>query len=288
MNFVDVKNDVAFRKIFGDEKKTEVLVSFLNAVLDNQGDKIITNVTILNPYQFPIYNLGKTTIIDVKARDQSGREYIVEMQVADVTGLSKRMLYYTSRSYTNQIDSGEKYMELNAVILVGIFNFEFTKNRHYLSHHKVLDTETGEQLVEDVEFHFIELPKFLKVEEELNSLVDKWIYFIKNAKDLAVEPTHTDDEGLKAAYDIANKYNWTKKDLEDYDYAAMREQDTRGRLMKAEENALEQGIEQGETKKAEEVAKSALAEGASIAFVAKITGLSIEKVQQIANELSGN
>lgn len=262
-----------------------MLISFLNAVLDNHGDKIITKVTILNPYH---YNLGKTTIIDVKARDQSGREYIVEMQVADVTGLSKRMLYYTSRSYTNQIDSGEKYMELNAVILVGIFNFEFTKNRHYLSHHKVLDTETGEQLVEDVEFHFIELPKFLKVEEELNSLVDKWIYFIKNAKDLAVEPTHTDDEGLKAAYDIANKYNWNKKDLEDYDYASMREQDARGRLMKAEEKALEQGIEQGETKKAEEVAKSALIEGASIAFVVKITGLSIEKVQQIANELSGN
>jgi hypothetical protein len=82
MKFVDVKNDIAFRKIFGNENRKETLISFLNAVLDFQGDQRITQVTILNPYQLPRLKGGKVTIIDVKATDHIGRTYIVEMQVA--------------------------------------------------------------------------------------------------------------------------------------------------------------------------------------------------------------
>ncbi len=95
MKFAAVKNDVALRKIFSNENKKEVLISFLNAVLDFEEKHKIMDVTILNPYQLPKFRDGKATIIDVKARDQSGREFIVEMQVADALGFSKRVLYYT-------------------------------------------------------------------------------------------------------------------------------------------------------------------------------------------------
>lgn len=279
MIFVDIKNDVAFRKIFGDYQQTDVLISFLNAVLDTKGDKIITRVSILNPFQLSVYSAGKTTIIDVKACDQAGREYIVEMQVAEVTGLSKRMLYYTSRSYTNQIDSGEKYPELSPVILIGIFNFTFTKSKNCLSHHKVMDTKTREQVVEDIEFHFIELPKFTKEVHELKSLVDKWIYFIKNAKDLTVEPKHIDDDGLKIAYNLAKRYNWSKAELEAYDYSEMREQDERGRE--------EVAHEKGKYEKAEEVALKLLQKGMDMEFVVETTNLSLLKVKDLQSKLNG-
>mgnify|MGYP003863893687 FL=1 len=77
MKFADVKNDIAFPKIFGNQNKKEVLISFLNAVLDFEGKHKITDVTILNPYQLPKFRDRKATIIDVKAKDQSDREFIV-------------------------------------------------------------------------------------------------------------------------------------------------------------------------------------------------------------------
>ena len=80
MKFVVVKNDVAFRKIFGNDKKTEILISFLNAVLGLKGDKRIKAITIANPYQLPILPNMKTSIIDVKATDFHGNTFIVEMQ----------------------------------------------------------------------------------------------------------------------------------------------------------------------------------------------------------------
>ena len=93
MKFVDIKNDIAFRKIFGNENRKEVLISFLNAVLLLESDKKIISVEILTPYQLPSLKGGKVTIVDVKAKDQSNKNYIVEMQVAEVDGFDKRVLY---------------------------------------------------------------------------------------------------------------------------------------------------------------------------------------------------
>ncbi len=81
MQFVDVKNDVAFRKIFGNKKKTQILISFLNAVLQLEGKRRIVAVKIENPYQFPRIAGEKASIIDVRATEDSGRQFVVEMQV---------------------------------------------------------------------------------------------------------------------------------------------------------------------------------------------------------------
>lgn len=81
MVFVDVKNDIAFRKIFGNEKKTVIIISFLNAVLQLEGDRKIESVSFVNPYQFPRIAGEKASIIDVLAKDEKGRQFIVEMQM---------------------------------------------------------------------------------------------------------------------------------------------------------------------------------------------------------------
>jgi len=240
MKFVDVKNDIAFRKIFGNENRKETLISFLNAILDFHGDQRITQVIILNPYQLPKLKGGKVTIIDVKATDQAGRTYIVEMQVGDIDGFEKRVLYYSSKSYSDQIKRADFYRKLRPVIFVGILDFEHTQNKNYISRSQVRDIETGKQTIKDIEFTFIELPKFTKVLSELKTLTDKWVYFIKNAENLEVVPENVDDEGLKSAYEEANIHTWTQEELDAYEYAFMREEDERARLDKAKQDGKDE------------------------------------------------
>ncbi len=234
-----------------------------------ENDKKIISVEILTPYQLPELKGGKVTIVDVRAKDQSDKNYIVEMQVAEVGGFDKRVLHYASKSYSSQIDRGDLYEKLNPAFFIGILDFEVTQNKDYISRHKIIDTETVENFIKDIEFNFIELPKFNKKETELETIIDQWVYFIKNAEDLEVIPENVKDEGLKKAYEDAAKHNWTKADLDAYDYVFMREQDDRGRLTFAQ------------TKVQKEIAKKFLNSGSSIEIVAENTGLSIEEVRKL-------
>ncbi|MFN8394137.1 MAG: Rpn family recombination-promoting nuclease/putative transposase [Bacteroidia bacterium] len=217
MKFVDVKNDVAFHKIFGNANKTITLISFLNAVLFADGSNRVVSVTVENPYLFPPVPAGKTSILDVKATDQGGRKFIVELQVAEKVGFDKRVQYYVARDYSTQIERGDDYPKLKPTYFIGILDFNFTQNPSYFSTHQTVDTMTGENLLSDVKYFFIELRKFDKKEHELVSMVDKWAYFIKNAEHLAVIPSNVDDDGLKTAYLDADQQSWTKAERDAYD-----------------------------------------------------------------------
>ena len=87
--------------------KKVILISFLNAIMQLEGEDRIADVTITNPYQSPILPNFKATIVDVRAEYLKGNTFIVEMQMADVDGMDKRLLYYTSKEYGQQIESGE-------------------------------------------------------------------------------------------------------------------------------------------------------------------------------------
>ncbi|MEY3501462.1 MAG: hypothetical protein RL308_3135 [Bacteroidota bacterium] len=276
MKFVDIKNDVAFRKIFGNENRKEVLISFLNAVLLLQENHKIVNVEVLTPYQLPDLKGGKVTIVDVKAKDQNDKTYIVEMQVAEVDGFDKRVLYYASKSYSAQIERGDQYENLNPTYFIGILDFEVTQNPSYINRHKIIDIETNENYIKDIEFNFIELPKFNKKENELESVIDQWVYFIKNAENLDVIPENLHDQGLKFAYEDADKHNWTKAELEAYDYVLMREQDDRGRLTFA--------VSKGIKKEKEDIAKNLIKLSLSDQDISESTGLTIDQVEKLRAE----
>ena len=274
MQFADIKNDIAFHKIFGNENRKEVLISFLNSVLGfEEDDQRITSVTIMNPYQLPKLKGGKVTIVDIKATDQANRQYIVEMQVAEKEGFDKRVLYYLGKSYTDQIKRGDFYRKLKPAIFIGILNFVQTDNVHYLSRSQVLDIETGERTIKDVEFNFIELPKFNLDAEELMTLTEKWIYFIKNAENLTFVPENIDDEGLKSAYQEANQSMWTKEELEAYDYVYMREEDARAELDAAEQK--------GEQKREREIARGMKKDGFENEVISRLTGLSMAEIDEL-------
>lgn len=236
MKFVDVKNDVAFRKIFGNENKKVILISFLNAVLGLEGQSRVKEVTLLNPFQLPRIAGEKSSIIDVRATDEKGATFIVEMQVAEPAGFDKRVLYYTSKDYAAQINSGEDYPLLRPVYFIGVLNFNYFSGKNYLSSHLIIDEETGECNFKDLKFRFIELKKFNKEVNELKNIIDKWTFFIKNADELEVIPNNVDDEGLREAYEEAAQHNWSKEAYDAYIYSGIRDQDEKGRIQKEKEN----------------------------------------------------
>ncbi len=291
MKFVNPRNDVAFKKIFGSEDKTEILIGFLNAVLDLRGDKAIQTVKILDPYQTPRLQTLKMTILDVRATDKRGISFIVEMQVENVAGAKKRFTYYTpppsfppsgGDDRGGQIKRGEDYPKLNQVIFIGVLDFELfeadeNRPKHYLSRHQILDTESHKQELQDLEFNFIELPRFKKKEQELETVLDKWVYFIKCADDLELIPEHAKaDPALEAAYKAANQFGWSGEDLEVYDYRGIKMQDARGALQLAKER----GEQRGERRKALDTARKMIADGLDPAIIAKYTGLSLEEIEQ--------
>lgn len=289
MKFADPKNDVAFRKIFGNEAKKIVLISFLNSVLSLKGDRCIIDLEFRNTFQLPRIAGLKSSIIDVKVKDQSGTTYIVEMQLSEVTGFDKRVQYYVSKEYASQIEKGDNYSKLTPVVFIGILEFEYFDGENYLTEHLIINTKTQKNELKDINFNFIELPKFNKELKDCKNLIDKWIYFIKNAENLEVIPPNVDDEGLKEAYILSDKHGWSKDELESYDYFLMREQDERGRVELAVNKAVKKAVKQAEEKaqeKAEkrktlEIAKNLKLAGIDKKIIVNVTGLIPEEIEKL-------
>ncbi len=169
MRFLNPKTDFAFKRIFGSEHSHDILLSFLNALLDLEGEARLQEVEILDPYVAPKIRGMKDTFLDVKVRDGRGRTFIIEMQVLNVPGFEKRILYNACKTYAGQILKGDKYDLLNDVIAITITDFVmFPAMRGVLNRFK-LRAAQGEVYADDLELIFVELPKFEVDPAELKS-----------------------------------------------------------------------------------------------------------------------
>jgi len=283
MTFADPKNDLAFKKIFGSEKHKEILLSFLNATLDFHDAKEIVDVALANPYQVPKIPELKETILDIKATNKEGEKFIVEMQKKDLGDFTKRSLYYTSKAYVSQLERGVDYAKLKKVYFIGILNFQIFESKNYISRHLITNQETQSHDLKDFEFTFIELPKFTKSLEELESILDKWTYFLKYASDLKIVPQEYKSlEVFQEAFEIATQTAWNKKELEVYEYILLKECDEINALRTAEKKGLEKGLqkgaEQGAKTKAIEIAKNLL-DVLDDATISLKTGLSMDEIE---------
>ena len=290
MQFADVKTDIAFKKVFGCEQHKEILIGFLNAILDLQGERRIKTVTLKNPWQAPDLPILKETILDIKAVDHRDVTFIVEMQVKDNPCFDKRALFYTAKAYTAQIHKGEDYPKLNQVIFIGILDFNSFDGDNYLTRHLILNKETLKQELRDLEFNFIELRKFNKKEDELESIVEKWIYFIKNAGNLAMIPKSAEEiPELKEAYTQATMHTWSAKELEVYEYWQIRDATDKVVMERQFEKGIEQGIEKGIEKGIEQgieqgiekVAINMKLAGIEFDIIMRATGLTRDEIVEL-------
>ncbi|MBF0117815.1 MAG: Rpn family recombination-promoting nuclease/putative transposase [Desulfobacterales bacterium] len=281
MRFVDPKSNIAFKKIFGNENKKEILISFLNAVLLLEGDKAIQEVTILDPYQAPKIKDLKETILDVKAKDGRGVTFIVEMQVEKEDFFHKRVLYYTSKAYVFQIEKGTDYPKLNQVFFIGILNFKMLDTKDYISRHLILDAKTHKQEIKDFEFNFIELKKFNKKVDELESVLDKWIYFFKHTEDLKIVPAELSNvKEIAEAFEIAEQHNWTQKELDIYEYWQIKEVIHKNAMELSMREAVTEAELKGRLEGRIETAKNLLSLGVHVQTIMKATGLDEKTIRE--------
>ena len=266
--FLDPKNDMAFKRIFGTEKNKDILMHFLNDVLGPRDGIYIIDVEFLSPIQDPEVLAKKQSIVDVLCKDQNGRKYIIEMQVAKRHGFESRAQYYAAKAYASQMNKGGKYADLKEVIFIAILDYEvFPKKEHYKSNHTIRDDITNERDLDGLRFVFIELPRFDKKLDELTTIIEKWCYFFKNAPETTVQELAqiTKDEPIiEKAYEALYSYVWCEQDLLRYEQETKNEMDAEAILMQREIDGEKRGVEKGEKIGIEKGKKLGVEEGEKI------------------------
>ena len=141
MSTLNPRVDFAFKKLFGTEENKEILISFINAVVSEE-DRV-ADVVLLNPYNHKEYRADKLSILDIKATDEKGRHYNIEMQITDQMFYNQRALYYWSKLYTSQLKQGDSFDALRKTIGINILNFNyFDDEPGYHNVFKLLHTRT--------------------------------------------------------------------------------------------------------------------------------------------------
>ncbi|MCC3415676.1 MAG: Rpn family recombination-promoting nuclease/putative transposase [Microcoleus sp. PH2017_29_MFU_D_A] len=282
MTFINPKTDYAFKKIFGSSDNKGILISFLNAMIYD-GNPTIEDLEIINPNLPPKITGLKDTYLDVKARLADGTLVIIEMQVLNVEFFGKRVLYNAAKTYVSQLQKGQGYGMLQPVIALTLTDFEMFENSDRVISRFVYKEETTNLRYTDnnMKLVFVELPKFTKDLSQLETLVDKWIYFIKYANTLTQIPETMDViPEIHQAFDIANQVNLNPDELDAIERQEMFIYDQQGVIIYAEKQARKEA-----KKEATLAIARQLLDRLDDATIAQITGLSVQDVQNLRSEV---
>lgn len=261
MNFLDVRTDYAFKKVFGSESSKEILISFLNALVYADKSTQIQDLIIVDPYNIPMIRGVKDTFVDVKAVLDDGTKVIIEMQVLNHKGFEKRVLYNAAKNYSIQLNKSEEYHLLNPVIALSIVDFVmFEESQSVISSFKLIEKEQFINYGDDIELVFVELPKFTKTLENLQDIKEQWIYFLKNAGTLEYIPKNL-DQNIQNALQSANEANLNKDELEAQHKRKEFISIHKLAILKADEDGFEKGMERGMEKGIQEGIQEGMEKG---------------------------
>ncbi|NJK30870.1 MAG: Rpn family recombination-promoting nuclease/putative transposase, partial [Acaryochloris sp. SU_5_25] len=238
--YINPKTDFAFKKIFGSNHSQDILISFLNAILYNE-QNTIQNLVILDPYQAPRIEGIKESYLDVKATLVDNTTVIIEMQVLNVLGFEKRVLYNAAKAFSIQLGVGEDYTLLNPVIALTITDFEmFPGNDRIISRYRLKEKDDLTEYSDDIELVFVELPKFKKELDDLQTLIDQWLYFLKWANQLEGVPTKMQAvPAINHAFIVAQQSKLSPQELEILERRQMFLHDNRNAILKARQDGLQ-------------------------------------------------
>ncbi len=246
MKFISPKTDFAFKKIFGSIHSQNILISFLNAIVyDNQN--VIQSLEIINPYNPGVTTYLKDTYLDVKAVLDNGSTVIIEMQILNVEEFEKRVIYNLAKAYGNQLDVGEGYLTLKPFVALTITDFVLFKNTEKnITKFRFKEETELFNYQEELTLIFVELPKFNKGLSELETLSEKWIYFLNSAPNLEIIPSSLGEVSeIEAALNIANKANLNNEELEELEKQEKLIRDQKGQMSLARREGIEIGREEG-------------------------------------------
>jgi predicted transposase/invertase (TIGR01784 family) len=171
---IDPKVDYVFKRLFGEEDNALLLVDLLNAVLGFPAGRVVSGVTLLNPFVASDYEEGKVPILDIRARDDPGRQFLLEMQQFVHAGFAKRLLYYWSGGHASQLLKGDEYEMLLPTYSLCWLNEPLLPDSAWHHTFRVYDEEHGVALCKDLEIHLLELSKFAVPVEQVQDPLERW------------------------------------------------------------------------------------------------------------------
>ena len=311
--YVNFYTDFAFKKFFGTETNKDLLISFLNSLLDlKEGKNLIVDLKHQGTEKLGDSDADRRAVFDVYCTNEKGEHFIVEMQRSDQKFFKDRSLYYGTFPIREEAVKGktvdkdnpdrkvEWNYELHTVYVIGVLNFIFDvpedkgiKTKDRVVTRVYLKDDDNDIFNEHLQFVYVEMPKFRKRADELHTMLDKWLYAIKNLNKLDECPGNLKEKIFKKLFEIAEIAKYDKKEFGEYQKSLKILRDYYNSLSTAVEKAKKEGIEQGRAEGMEKgmekgraegilsVAKNLKASGMDINTIAILTGLSTEEINKI-------
>ena len=172
-------NDVIFKMVFGQRKNERFLKDLLEGILKVNISSVKTDREILLPERFG----NKLSTIDISAQLGNGTKINIEMQNTNYHNITKRMTYYLSKLYVRQVKISEEYNSLHKTIAIAIMNFNcFDDIKEYHTVWRMRYDGDGTKKLDEQELHFIELPKFLNGNIDIDDKLAQWLIFINHSR----------------------------------------------------------------------------------------------------------
>ena len=243
---IDPKIDCVFKALLGAEDNRNLLVHFINAILSTDLLTPIATVDILNPYNDKEFLEDKLSIVDVKARDNEGNLYQIEIQLVNFTDLPERILYNWADIYSEQLRNGEGYYRLKPTYSIWLLAENLIKaDSDYIHTYKLRDTK-GRTLNNHCGIWLLELQKFC--EPQVLNEQQRWLRFFKEGEqlndDLGLPDWMTTEEMRQA---MSTLKQFSEKDQDYHAYQArqnfLREQLSRQHELDEERQAKNEAIQ---------------------------------------------
>ena len=257
--FINPFTDFGFKRIFGQEMSKDLLIDFLNSLL--QGERRILSITFMDKEQPRTQKDGRTLIYDIYCETDSGESIIVEMQNCAQISFIDRMLYYSAQAICRQGERGQQWMyDIKAVYAIAFMNFRMDNLSKLRTDVTLADMETGRQISNKLRMIFLQLPLFDKRHpDECETNFERWIYVLNNMEVLNRMPYTAKSAVFKKLEDITSLANMSREEQMKYDHALkvyrdnlMFEQEYKDGLKKALEEGKEKGREEGRLEGREE------------------------------------
>ncbi|MFV0554281.1 MAG: Rpn family recombination-promoting nuclease/putative transposase [Mangrovibacterium sp.] len=299
MAYLDPKNDLTFKKVFGEHDN--LIISLLNALLPFSEEEKILSVEYLSPELVPEIPGQRNSIVDVRCKDVNGREFIVEMQMHWISSFLNRMLANSSKIYGNQLKPNDPFSRLRPVYALGLINSTYLPHDEDCIHHYSFNNgKTNGHKIPGIEMVCVELPKFKPENFSEKKMMVLWLRFLTEIEDdsKTIPEGLDQEEELRQAIEVLEKNSYNEAEMAYYNKywdnvsieASIQEEGwnkgmERG-LAEGVEKGLAEGVEkglaEGVAKEKKETARKMKASGMAVELIQQFTGLSEEEINFIA------
>lgn len=278
--------DFGFKKLFGSEVNTDLLISFLNEVLPKKAQ--IKNLTYLKSENLGRSAMDRKVVYDLYCENEKGEKFIVELQKAKQKFFKDRTIFYSTFPIQEQAKRGDWNFQLKAVYTVSILDFvwnEEDEENIVKETAMLMSINTNKVFYDKLTYVYIQIPLFDKTEQELETLEDKWFYVMKNLQNFPNRPDALQERIFDKVFQTAELAKFNKKERSNYENSLKVYRDIKNSLDYAEEKGEKRGVEIGVEMEKKEIARKLILEGLPLELIVKTTGLDKKQLQQIKDNL---